>query len=305
MKRCTRCGTEKPLNEFPPVRRGEPKLQSWCRACFAEANARNYYQNHEREKTRKVARTAAIRYENQENLIAYLLQHPCADCGERDVVVLEFDHRGDKVADIATYANSGRTWPVVMREIEKCDVRCANCHRRETARRVALRRAGRRRHSASRLPVQLSLSSQGLRTCRVCLESRPLSEFPFRSRHEGSQHWICLQCQRALTRNWYAKTVGHAVHSQQPRRSRPSREELASLVFAYLIEHPCVDCGERDPIVLDFDHRRDKVANVSTLVAQRADRAVLLMEIAKCEVRCANCHRRRTVTAIGGFRLRA
>ncbi len=73
-------------------------------------------------------------------------------------------------------------------------------------------------------------------------------------------------------------------------------------MFGYLTEHPCVDCGELDPIVLDFDHARDKSANVSDLVASRASIEDVRKEIEKCAVRCANCHRRRTVFQLKGYR---
>ena len=76
-------------------------------------------------------------------------------------------------------------------------------------------------------------------------------------------------------------------------------------MFAYLDVHPCVDCGERDPLVLDFDHRSDKIAEVSVLVGRGADWTTIAEEIAKCEVRCANCHRRRTAERAGGYRFKA
>jgi len=66
-------------------------------------------------------------------------------------------------------------------------------------------------------------------------------------------------------------------------------------VWDYKSTHPCVDCGESDPIVLDFDHVRDqKVAAVGRLVGSGAKLQRIVDEIAKCEVRCANCHRRVT-----------
>lgn len=62
----------------------------------------------------------------------YLLTHPCVDCGNDDIIVLEFDHREDKVSDISTLMRKGNL-QTVQREISKCDTRCANCHRKKTA----------------------------------------------------------------------------------------------------------------------------------------------------------------------------
>jgi hypothetical protein len=67
-------------------------------------------------------------------LRAYLHEHPCVDCGETDVVVLEFDHRRDKTKAISVLLSLGHEWDRIREEISKCEVRCANCHRRRTAR---------------------------------------------------------------------------------------------------------------------------------------------------------------------------
>lgn len=73
--------------------------------------------------------------EVRKRLKAYLLDHPCVDCGESDWIVLEFDHcRGNKKLAIASMIHRNYSWKVILEEINKCDVRCANCHRRKTAR---------------------------------------------------------------------------------------------------------------------------------------------------------------------------
>jgi hypothetical protein len=61
-----------------------------------------------------------------------------------------------------------------------------------------------------------------------------------------------------------------------------------------------VDCGETDPLVLDFDHvdRTTKSREVSWFIRRR-DLVGLAAEIAKCEVRCANDHRRKTARDLG------
>lgn len=73
------------------------------------------------------------------------------------------------------------------------------------------------------------------------------------------------------------------------------RQRIREFLTGYLAQHPCVDCGETDPVVLEFDHvRGTKVAEVSSFVRNLASMKRILAEIAKCDVRCANCHRRRT-----------
>ena len=67
-------------------------------------------------------------------------EHPCVDCGETDPIVLEFDHLRDKKFSIAK-GWRGHEWQKVLDEIAKCEVVCANCHRRRTARRGGFSRA--------------------------------------------------------------------------------------------------------------------------------------------------------------------
>ena len=68
------------------------------------------------------------------------------------------------------------------------------------------------------------------------------------------------------------------------------------MVTQYLLANPCVDCGETDPIVLEFDHRdpSEKLFSIGNSLGQTWRWQKIKAEIAKCDVRCANCHRRRT-----------
>ena len=56
----------------------------------------------------------------------------------------------------------------------------------------------------------------------------------------------------------------------------------------------CTDCGENNPIVLDFDHIRDKKYNISRMIHDGFSWKAIVKEMEKCEVVCANCHRIRT-----------
>jgi hypothetical protein len=73
------------------------------------------------------------------------------------------------------------------------------------------------------------------------------------------------------------------------------------LVYEYLKKHPCVDCGEDNPVVLEFDHVGDKTSNVADLISQRSSVSRLKNEMSRCEVRCANCHRIKTAERGGWY----
>ncbi len=89
------------------------------------------------------------------------------------------------------------------------------------------------------------------------------------------------------------------------RRRRRDRDRFAAFMLDYFQSHPCLDCGETDPRVLEFDHRdgTEKLKAVSAFTHSQ-DWDGFLAEIAKCDVRCVNCHRRRTAQQFGYTRLK-
>lgn len=75
------------------------------------------------------------RRKNAEYANDWLRAHPCVDCGENDIDVLQFDHVRGKYAGISQLIQAQVSTQRLQEEIDKCDVRCANCHLRETKRR--------------------------------------------------------------------------------------------------------------------------------------------------------------------------
>lgn len=82
---------------------------------------------------------------------------------------------------------------------------------------------------------------------------------------------------------------------------REQRRKAAQFVWDFLLEHPCIDCGEKDPIVLEFDHIGDKYKTISKMISNSSSLNSIKKEMEKCEVRCANCHRRKTATQLGWY----
>lgn len=133
-----------------------------------------------------------------------------------------------------------------------------------------------------------------MKTCIECGESKPYTEYGRRSVADDGLNPRCRPCRQGYERRHYASRVDA---ERARRRSDVARYQTRNqaIISQHLATHPCVDCGEGDPIVLEFDHvRGTKVANISRLRLQGSSEQALLEEIGKCEVRCANCHRRVT-----------
>jgi len=91
--------------------------------------------------------------------------------------------------------------------------------------------------------------------------------------------------------------------AENTSRSRDEKTRNIEALRDYLAEHPCVDCGTTDIRVLEFDHRPDeiKVIDISRAISAWKWDSVLA-EVAKCDVRCRNCHAIITQTRGGHFR---
>lgn len=97
---------------------------------------------------------------------------------------------------------------------------------------------------------------------------------------------------RQTSRNRYLKHR-QAILEKSYAHVRENREWLQGIKAAC----GCVDCGINDPDVLEFDHRdpSQKSFTIGSSSGVGGTRERLLDEINKCDVRCANCHRKRTV----------
>jgi hypothetical protein len=132
MKTCTKCNEQKTFDEFQKLSRNKDGLNTWCKKCKREYDNSHYQENPERRKYIKNNRQNASR-RNAKYRYEYLLKHPCIDCGENDPIVLQFDHKDleNKLLNVANMG--GYSIETIQEEINKCDVRCANCHARRTA----------------------------------------------------------------------------------------------------------------------------------------------------------------------------
>jgi ArsR family metal-binding transcriptional regulator len=132
-----------------------------------------------------------------------------------------------------------------------------------------------------------------IHNCSRC-GPQPVSAFGWKNKAKGKLQAFCRSCQNANTKRWYRENSKHHIANVH-RKRKINFQENTRLIYEYLLTHPCVDCGEPDPIVLDFDHVLGvKHRAVCVLLRGAHKWETILKEIAKCVVRCANCHRRKT-----------
>lgn len=129
-KICAKCGVEQHKDNFYRSSKNRDGLQSYCRSCALESRKTSYKKNpingrkYDKERKKKL----------QQLVWDYLEDHPCVDCRESDPVVLQFDHvRGTKIAEVSSLLSWRYSWEKIKKEMRKCEIRCANCRTRKTA----------------------------------------------------------------------------------------------------------------------------------------------------------------------------
>jgi hypothetical protein len=132
------------------------------------------------------------------------------------------------------------------------------------------------------------------KSCSKCKLTKLLTEFAERTYKSGKTGYQsrCKSCAREYSKVRYASTPSIKEKAKEDYRTKVQLHQ--QFVLDYLTNHPCVDCGETDPIVLEFDHiqAETKKKDVSRMISHHSLQDVI-DEISKCQVRCANCHKRR------------
>jgi hypothetical protein len=133
-----------------------------------------------------------------------------------------------------------------------------------------------------------------MKTCSKCLTSKPVDEFYFRNKSKGTRHPYCSECSSTYVKAHYQSNKTYYKKKARVRNDK-LKTEYREWLSDYLTKHPCVDCGETECILLEFDHvtgiKKEAIAN---MIRMGYKRDTLQEEIDKCVVRCVSCHRRKT-----------
>lgn len=139
-----------------------------------------------------------------------------------------------------------------------------------------------------------------MKRCATCGEVKKETDFNWRWKRLGIRHPTCRECHKGYRKNWYEKNKDTHLKNVK-RRKKKVIQTAKEYVWDYLSNHPCVECGQDNPVVLEFDHLEDKSKSISLLVGQGYSIKTIKKEIAKCQVLCANCHRKKTAKDLGWY----
>lgn len=137
--------------------------------------------------------------------------------------------------------------------------------------------------------------------CKVCGEVKPVDQY-----RAYKQTYNSATLGRPVTGNYIAKRCKACVQKKSRERSFKKIKANRDRVIEYFKKNPCVDCGDTRPVVLEFDHRdpKTKEYNVAELLQNAYPWEKIKKEIDKCDVRCANCHQRKTSIGNNYYKVR-
>lgn len=129
MKICSKCKQSKSTDEFNKNRSKHDGLNSFCREC-ARQKAREYY--HSGYYNKRVWQESRKKRVDANNAYLESLSLRCEKCGEDHPAVIDFHHAdpAEKEIKISQARHNGWSIERLQREIDKCMILCANCHRK-------------------------------------------------------------------------------------------------------------------------------------------------------------------------------
>lgn len=139
--------------------------------------------------------------------------------------------------------------------------------------------------------------------CVCCgMERDADKDFNWEYKNRGKRQARCKYCQSELSKLHYQNNKGIYNERTRTRKAQVLTENM-SRVSSHLSTHPCVDCGKSDIRLLEFDHTNgQKSRGIADLLSWGFNWSTIEAEMAKCEVRCANCHRIKTIEQDRGWR---
>ena len=127
MKTCSRCELNKPASEFRKDSSRKDGLYVYCKDCCKKVSHKRYRERHAPAVAKRSKERDTL---HRERINSIKAQNGCNRCDENDHRCLDFHHIDPTTKVFVIGNNIKRSWVVLEQEIEKCEILCANCHRK-------------------------------------------------------------------------------------------------------------------------------------------------------------------------------
>lgn len=135
-----------------------------------------------------------------------------------------------------------------------------------------------------------------MKKCTNCKIEKELIDFNGNKCRKDGLNNICRKCSNERSRKYYNEK-GEEHKKNVVKRNHKYRNVIRQFILDKLKVSKCIDCGNNDIRVLEFDHLPEfkKEYNISDMLRSSLSIDSIELEMNKCEIVCANCHRIRSI----------
>jgi len=125
--------------------------------------------------------------------------------------------------------------------------------------------------------------------CSRCNQEKEITDFPYKNKDKEIRHGACSECWKIIRKTSYDKNKETTLI-----RNKKNKKKGRDWFTEYKSQLSCKTCGENHPACLDFHHKdpSKKDVEVSKIVSNTFSIEYIMKEIEKCDILCANCHRK-------------
>lgn len=143
-----------------------------------------------------------------------------------------------------------------------------------------------------------------MKKCTICKIEKEFESYNKKKSSKDGLQPHCRACSHERFKKYWLNNKTKQIKVVRAR-NKIVQDALLKWFCVYLSDKKCVDCSENSILVLEFDHiRGTKQANISTMIRKGYAKQQILTEIAKCEIRCRNCHQAITHKRSNSFKWR-
>lgn len=221
----------------------------------------------------------------------------CSNCKTNDDHCLEFHHINDKKFTIANAMRLGMSISSVKKETKKCIILCSNCHRELHFLEQNKEYNNLNLKEIFKKELEKLEIISNLKKCKYCKKEfkGTLTKRLYCS-SECQEKNTKIRKKKEYLENYRNNPPKNKTKKQLLKEKSIRKKDLKNLIKKYIMQfklkNGCSKCGEKRWFCLDFHHKKDKLKNVSSMLSQAYSLQSVKKEMTKCDLLCANCHKK-------------